>query len=59
VEQAQRRREEDLQRRVDQAAANATDQIRASEQAHDEFRKLGKNVVEVDRAAFAPLRALQ
>jgi TRAP-type C4-dicarboxylate transport system substrate-binding protein len=36
-----------------QAAANATDQIRASEQKlADEFRKLGKNVVEVDRAAF-------
>jgi tripartite ATP-independent transporter DctP family solute receptor len=36
-----------------QAAAKATDQIRASEQKlADEFRKLGKNVVEVDRAAF-------
>ena len=36
-----------------QAAANATDQIRASEQKlADEFRKLGNNVVEVDRAAF-------
>lgn len=36
-----------------QAAAKATDQIRASEQKlADEFRKLGKTVVEVDRAAF-------
>jgi tripartite ATP-independent transporter DctP family solute receptor len=36
-----------------QAAAKATDQIRASEQKlADEFRKLGKAVVEVDRAAF-------
>jgi tripartite ATP-independent transporter DctP family solute receptor len=36
-----------------QAAAKATDQIRASEQKlADEFRKLGKNVVEVDRPAF-------
>jgi TRAP-type C4-dicarboxylate transport system substrate-binding protein len=36
-----------------EAAAKATDQIRASEQklAH-EFRKLGKTVVEVDRVAF-------
>jgi TRAP-type C4-dicarboxylate transport system substrate-binding protein len=38
---------------LSQAAANATDQIRVSEQKlADEFRKLGKNVVEVDRAAF-------
>jgi tripartite ATP-independent transporter DctP family solute receptor len=36
-----------------QAAAKATDQIRASEQKlADEFRKLGKTVVEVDRSAF-------
>jgi tripartite ATP-independent transporter DctP family solute receptor len=36
-----------------QAAAKASDQIRASEQKlADEFRKLGKTVVEVDRAAF-------
>jgi len=36
-----------------QAAAKATDEIRASEQKlADEFRKLGKQVVEVDRAAF-------
>jgi len=36
-----------------QASAKATDQIRASEQKlADEFRKLGKNVVEVDREAF-------
>jgi tripartite ATP-independent transporter DctP family solute receptor len=36
-----------------EAAAKATDQIRASEQKlADEFRKLGKTVVEVDRAAF-------
>jgi TRAP-type C4-dicarboxylate transport system substrate-binding protein len=36
-----------------EAAANATDQIRASEQKlAEEFRKLGKTVVEVDRAAF-------
>jgi tripartite ATP-independent transporter DctP family solute receptor len=36
-----------------QAAAKATDQIRASEQKlADEFRKLGKTVVEVDRATF-------
>jgi tripartite ATP-independent transporter DctP family solute receptor len=36
-----------------QAAAKATDQIRASEQKlADEFRKLGKTVVEVDRDAF-------
>ncbi|MBS0248076.1 MAG: sialic acid TRAP transporter substrate-binding protein SiaP [Proteobacteria bacterium] len=36
-----------------QAAAKATDQIRASEQKlADEFRKMGKHVVEVDRAAF-------
>ena len=36
-----------------QAASNATDQIRASEmKLADEFRKLGKQVVEVDRAAF-------
>jgi len=35
------------------AAAKATDQIRVSEQQlADEFRKLGKTVVEVDRAAF-------
>lgn len=43
-----------------EAAAKATDQIRASEQKlADEFRKLGKTVVEVDRkpfiAAAAPL----
>ena len=38
---------------LSQAAVKATDQIRASEQKlADEFRKLGKNVVEVDRAAF-------
>jgi tripartite ATP-independent transporter DctP family solute receptor len=36
-----------------EAAAKATDQIRASEQKlAEEFRKLGKTVVEVDRAAF-------
>jgi tripartite ATP-independent transporter DctP family solute receptor len=36
-----------------QAASNATDAIRASEQKlADEFRKLGKTVVEPDRAAF-------
>ncbi len=36
-----------------QAAAKATDQIRASEQKlAEEFRKLGKTVVEVDRDAF-------
>ena len=36
-----------------QAAAKSTDAIRASEQKlADEFKKLGKNVVEVDRAAF-------
>jgi len=36
-----------------QAAAKATDQIRASEQnLADEFRKIGKTVVEVDREAF-------
>lgn len=36
-----------------QAAAKVTDQIRASEQKlADEFRKLGKTVVEVDREAF-------
>ncbi len=36
-----------------QAAAKATDAIRVSEQKlADEFRKLGKTVVEVDRAAF-------
>jgi tripartite ATP-independent transporter DctP family solute receptor len=36
-----------------QAAAKATDQIRASEQKlADEFRKLGKTVVEVDRGPF-------
>ena len=36
-----------------QAAANASDQIRASEQKiADELRKLGKTVVEVDREAF-------
>src|SRR4029453_12193080 len=35
------------------SGAKATDQIRASEQKlADEFRKLGKSVVEVDRAAF-------
>jgi tripartite ATP-independent transporter DctP family solute receptor len=35
------------------AAARATDQIRAAElKLADEFRKLGKTVVEVDRAAF-------
>ncbi|MFN3482625.1 sialic acid TRAP transporter substrate-binding protein SiaP [Rhabdaerophilum calidifontis] len=43
-----------------EAAAKATDQIRASEQKlADEFRKLGKTVIEVDRkpfiAAAAPL----
>jgi tripartite ATP-independent transporter DctP family solute receptor len=38
---------------LSQAAVKATDQIRASEQKlADDFRKLGKNVVEVDRAAF-------
>jgi len=36
-----------------EAAAKATDQIRASEQKlAEEFRKLGKTVVEVDRTAF-------
>ena len=36
-----------------QAAAKASDEIRASEQKlADEFRKLGKTVVEVDREAF-------
>jgi len=36
-----------------EAAAKASDQIRASEQKlAEEFRKLGKTVVEVDRAAF-------
>jgi tripartite ATP-independent transporter DctP family solute receptor len=36
-----------------QAASNSTDQIRATEQKlAEEFRKLGKTVVEVDRAAF-------
>src|SRR5436190_22813874 len=36
-----------------QAAAKATDQIRASEQkTADELRKLGKTVVDVDREAF-------
>jgi tripartite ATP-independent transporter DctP family solute receptor len=36
-----------------QAASKATDQIRASElRLADEFRKLGKTVVEVDRNAF-------
>ena len=36
-----------------EAASRATEAIRASEQRlADEFRKLGKNVVEVDRAAF-------
>lgn len=36
-----------------EAAAKATDQIRAAElKLADEFRKLGKTVVEVDRAAF-------
>ena len=36
-----------------QAASRATDQIRASEQKlADEFKKLGKTVVEVDRGAF-------
>jgi len=36
-----------------QASANSTDQIRASElKLADEFRKLGKTVVEVDREAF-------
>ena len=36
-----------------QAAAKASDQIRASEQkTADELRKLGKTVVQVDRAAF-------
>lgn len=36
-----------------QAAARASDQIRASElKLADEFRKLGKTVVEVDRTAF-------
>lgn len=36
-----------------EAAGKATDTIRASEQKlADEFRKLGKTVVEVDRAAF-------
>src|SRR3979409_128858 len=36
-----------------QASAKSTDQIRASEQMlADEFRKLGKTVVEVDREAF-------
>jgi TRAP-type C4-dicarboxylate transport system substrate-binding protein len=36
-----------------QAASRATDQIRASEQKlADEFKKLGKTVVQVDREAF-------
>ncbi|MGA7533362.1 MAG: hypothetical protein WBW27_15900, partial [Pseudolabrys sp.] len=36
-----------------QASANSTDQIRASELTlANEFRKLGKTVVEVDREAF-------
>jgi tripartite ATP-independent transporter DctP family solute receptor len=36
-----------------EASARSTDQIRASElKLADEFRKLGKNVVEVDREAF-------
>lgn len=36
-----------------QAAANVTDQIRASElKLADEFRKMGKTVIEPDRAAF-------
>jgi TRAP-type C4-dicarboxylate transport system substrate-binding protein len=36
-----------------EASARSTDQIRASEQRlADEFRKLGKTVVEVDREAF-------
>ena len=36
-----------------QAAGNVTDQIRASEmKLADEFRKLGKTVIEPDRAAF-------
>jgi tripartite ATP-independent transporter DctP family solute receptor len=36
-----------------QAASNATDAIRASEQKlADEFRKLGKTVIEPDRSAF-------
>lgn len=38
---------------LNKAAANVTDQIRASElKMADEFRKMGKTVVEVDRAAF-------
>ena len=38
---------------LSQAAAKATDAIRASEQKLvDEFKKLGKTVVEVDRTAF-------
>jgi tripartite ATP-independent transporter DctP family solute receptor len=38
---------------LSQASAKASDAIRASEQKlADEFRKLGKTVVEVDRAAF-------
>jgi tripartite ATP-independent transporter DctP family solute receptor len=38
---------------LSEAASKATDQIRDSEQKLvDEFKKLGKNVVEVDRAAF-------
>ncbi len=36
-----------------EASSRSTDQIRASElKLADEFRKLGKNVVEVDREAF-------
>ena len=36
-----------------EASAKSTDQIRASElKLADEFRKLGKTVVEVDREAF-------
>jgi TRAP-type C4-dicarboxylate transport system substrate-binding protein len=38
---------------LSEAALKATKEIRASEQKlADEFRKLGKNVVEVDREAF-------
>src|SRR6476619_5702433 len=38
---------------LSQSSAKATDQIRASEQTlADEVKKLGKNVVEVDREAF-------
>src|SRR4051812_21032512 len=38
---------------LSQAAAKATDQIRTAEQKlADEFRKMGKQVVEVDREAF-------